>query len=197
MTKLYLVRHGETEFNQKGCYYGWTDCSLTPNGIEQAAALKEAFKEIQYDTLISSDLKRALETARILSCGMKDLTVDQRLRELNFGEWEGKTYQEIMEQHKAHWDLWVEDWLNAKPTGGESIKEMYDRICRFVDDTLKKYENQSLVIVSHNGALRMIAVCLLGLSLDKMFCFNFDHGRYSLLEAYEEHCSIKCINNIE
>ncbi|OGO77685.1 MAG: alpha-ribazole phosphatase [Clostridiales bacterium GWB2_37_7] len=195
MTKVYLIRHGETEYNQKGCYYGWTDCSLVRSGIEQAEALKRVFKDIKYDVMLTSDLKRAVETATIIN-DSKKLIIDSRLRELNFGQWEGKHYHEVMAQYTEHWNLWTEDWVNAIPTGGESIVEMYNRVSQYLEDALFTYKDKSIVIVSHKGTLRMIAVYLLGLPLEKMWCFDFDHGKYSLLEINEGHGSIKCMNNI-
>jgi alpha-ribazole phosphatase len=196
MTRVYLVRHGVTDYNKKGCYYGWTDCSLAPEGIEQAEALRLVFDKIQYDVILSSDLKRALETANIIS-GARELLIDNRLRELNFGKWEAKNHQEIMTTYKEHWNLWMEDWLNAAPTEGESFTTMYNRICQCMDDVLNKYKDKNIVIVSHNGSLRIIAAYLLGLGLDKTWCFSFEHGRYSLLEIHEGHCTIKRINNNE
>lgn len=196
MTRIYLVRHGETEYNKKGCYYGWTDCSLAQEGIEQSEALRRVFENIQYDVVLSSDLKRAVETANIINGGTKELFIDKRLRELNFGKWEGKSYQEVATEYKEHWNLWIEDYENATPTEGESFVSMYNRICEYLDEMLNLYKDKSIVLVSHNGSLRIIAAYLLGLTLDKTWCFNFEHGKYSLFEINEGHCSIKGINNI-
>jgi alpha-ribazole phosphatase len=195
MTRIYLIRHGETEYNQKGCYYGWTDCSLAKEGIEQAVNLKKAFQNIEYDVILSSDLKRAIETARTINDG-KEPEMDVRLRELNFGKWEGLNYQDIMDQYTEHWNSWIADWVNATPTEGESVACMYSRITQYMKEILEQYQDKSIVIVSHLGTLRMIAVYLLGLSLDKMWCFSFEHGKFSLLEVQENHCSIKGFNNM-
>ena len=196
MIRIYLVRHGETDYNMKGCYYGWTDCSLAQEGIEQSEILRSAFEKIQYDVMLSSDLKRAVETANIINYSNKELKIDKRLRELNFGKWEGKSYNEVAAEYTEHWNLWVEDWENATPTEGESFVSMYNRICGYMDEILHLYEDKSIVVVGHNGSLRIIATYLLGLTLDKTWCFNFDHGKYSLFEVNEGHCSIKGINNI-
>lgn len=195
MTKIYLIRHGETDFNIKGCYYGWTDCGLTQVGIEQSKALQRVFKDIEYDVMVSSDLKRAIETALIINDGSKPV-YDNRLRELNFGLWEGKSYQEVTAQYTEHWNLWIEDWANAAPTEGESVAAMYNRVSQFIEEALHKYKDKSIVIIGHNGTLRMLAAYLLGLPLEKIWCFSFDHGRYSLLNVEEGHCSIRYINNI-
>ncbi|MDF2593215.1 MAG: putative phosphoglycerate mutase family protein [Clostridia bacterium] len=195
MTMVYLVRHGETDYNKMGCYYGWTDCSLAQSGIEQSQALRKVFENIHYDVMVSSDLKRAVETANIINSPNKILT-DKRLRELNFGQWEGKSYEEIAVEYTEHWNLWIEDFENATPTDGESLAGMYNRICDYMDEILSLYKNKSIVIVSHNGSLRIIAAYLLGLGLEKIWSFSFDHGKYSLLEMNEGHCTIKGINNI-
>lgn len=196
MTKVYLVRHGETDYNKMGCYYGWTDCSLAQEGIKQSQALRKSFENIQYDVMLSSDLKRAAETANIINRSPREIMVDKRLRELNFGQWEGKSYEEIATEYTEHWNLWIEDFENATPTEGESFVTMYNRICEYMDEVLNLYKDKSIVIVSHNGSLRIIVAYLLGLPLEKIWSFNFDHGKYSLLEVNEGHCSIKGINNI-
>ena len=196
MTSVYLVRHGETDYNKNRCYYGWTDCSLAQEGIEQSEVLRSTFFNIEYDVMISSDLKRAVETANIIKGSTKELLIDKRLRELNFGKWEGKSYKEVETAYPDHWNLWIEDYENAAPTEGESFMTMYNRVSQCMDEMLDRYKDKSLVIVSHNGSLRVIAAYLLGLPLDKTWCFNFDHGKYSLLEVNEGHCHIKGINNI-
>ncbi|MDF2533550.1 MAG: putative phosphoglycerate mutase family protein [Clostridia bacterium] len=196
MIKVYLVRHGETEYNKKGCYYGWTDCGLAEEGIEQSKALGKTFKDIPYDVMLSSDLKRAIETANIINDDSVELKLDRRLRELNFGQWEGKSYKEVAIEYTEHWNLWVEDFENAEPTEGESFVSMCNRVCQCVDDILDEYRDKCIVIVGHNGSLRIIAAYLLGLTLDKTWSFNFDHGKYSLFEINEGHCSIRGINNI-
>jgi alpha-ribazole phosphatase len=193
MTSVYLIRHGETEYNQRGCYYGWTDCSLTDRGIEQAKALRDVFEHIDYDIILCSDLKRAADTARIIS-DSKELVLDSRLREMNFGHWEGKSYVAIEKEYQEDWSLWLKDWKNSSPTAGESTMEMYSRICSFVAEILDKYKDKKIVIVGHNGSLRMIAVSLLGLPLEKLWSFSFEQGKYSLFEIVEGHCTIKYIN---
>lgn len=194
MIRLYLIRHGETEYNQKGCYYGWTDCGLTEKGILQAELLKEAFVGIELHQVLSSDLKRASETARRIK-PMEPL-LDSRLRELNFGHWEGLNYKEIMVQYPKDWAAWTEDWIHGTPTEGESLLSMWERINHCVEECLARYEDKNIAIVGHNGSLRIIAACLLGLTPEKQWCFDFEQGKYSLLEWQEGHCVIRRMNFI-
>lgn len=197
MTKLYLVRHGETELNKKGCYYGWTDCELSSNGVEQAELLNHVFQNIKLDMVISSDLKRAVDTAGIV-CSGKDIEElrDTRLRELNFGEWEGKNYTEIMQQYKENWEQWTSDWQNAAPIQGESFTNHCRRVCQCIDELLLRYHGKDFLIVTHQGVLRIIITYLLNIPMDKIWSFNFVQGTYSVLELHEDNCVVQGINKL-
>ncbi|MGB7604368.1 MAG: alpha-ribazole phosphatase [Lutisporaceae bacterium] len=197
MTRLYLVRHGETEFNKRGCYYGWTDCELSQNGVGQAELLHEVFQEIKLDVTISSDLKRAVDTANII-CSGKDIEVhrDTRLRELNFGAWEGKHYTDIMQQYKENWEEWTSDWQNAAPIQGESFAELCQKVCQCIDELLVRYHDKEILIVAHQGVLRIIITYLLNIPMDKIWSFNFSQGTYSILEIHENNCIIQGINKL-
>lgn len=194
MTRIYLIRHGETEMNQKGCYYGWTDCSLSELGISQAHSLKAAFEAIPIDVTVASDLKRAVETARIIRDD--GIITDNRLRELNFGSWEGRHFRELMQQDEQRWSKWTADWIDAAPAEGESFRSMYKRVSCCMEDIIQSYRDKNIAIVGHNGSLRIIAAYLLQLPMEKIWCFSFDHGKYSLLELTDRHCSIRSINII-
>ena len=95
MGKLILVRHGQTDMNVEGIYFGWLDPALNEKGREQGERAKEVLRKISYDNIYSSDLKRASETARLVNYLKKELVLDKRLRELNFGIFEGLSYEEI------------------------------------------------------------------------------------------------------
>lgn len=196
MTKLYLVRHGETEYNKKGCYYGWTNCSLSAEGIQQGKELAHTFEGLEYDVVLSSDLKRAVETALLINSRSCEVLLDDRLRELHFGDWEGLGYQEIEQQYPKHWAKWTTDWINTTPPGGENLLSMSKRITAFMEDVLTRYEGKSIVLVSHKGCLQLIVTYLMRLPLEKVWCFDFEHGKYSILEMLDRHCTIRGINNI-
>ena len=94
--RLYLIRHGETALNAKGCYYGRTDAVLSEKGISQARYLKEILKEISFDYIVASPLVRAYNTAQIvMEEREQEIFGDRRLMEQDFGIFEGMTYKEI------------------------------------------------------------------------------------------------------
>ena len=99
MKTLYIIRHGETEWNKIGRYQGITDVPLNDNGIAQAKACANALKDVHFDRILSSDLSRALVTAETIRGNRNvDITVDSRLREIDFGDWEKLLFSEIEER---------------------------------------------------------------------------------------------------
>ncbi len=195
MLELYLVRHGETEMNVKGVYYGWTDCELTEKGIEQNVCLAQVLKNISFDAVLSSDLKRAVATAEIVS-GKKaaDIILDSRLRERNFGKWEGLHFTELERDCKEQWQKWSNDWRNIQIPEGESYDELYERVKECMIELMDRYKSGKVLIVSHHGCLRLIATILLKLEHEAFWSFMFEHGAYSMLQITGEHCVIRKIN---
>lgn len=197
MTELYLVRHGETELNSQGVYYGWTDCGLSEKGIMQAEDLADILQNVSFDAVISSSLIRAVATAAVVSgFTPDDIIKDDRLRELNFGDWEGLHHKEVMEKHREAWEKWGSDWKNAAPPGGESFIEIYSRVKCCIEDILKEYKGKRILLVSHQGSMRIIPMILMKLPEEAYWSFTAEQGRYSLYEIDETgHCIIKRINS--
>lgn len=196
-TEIYLVRHGETEMNIKGVYYGWTDVGLSEKGVMQAEDLYEILQDVHFDAVISSSLVRAVETASIVSGYDPDEIIkDDRLRELNFGEWEGIHHRELKENHKEALEKWGSDWKNTSPPGGESFFEIYIRVKSSIEDIIKEYRGKRVLIVSHHGTMRIIPMVLLGLTEDAYWSFTAEQGRYSHYEINEDgRCIIRRINS--
>lgn len=195
MTLLYLIRHGETQLNMKGVYYGWTDCGLSGKGVMQAEKVAGMLKDITFDKVISSPLKRAKETAAIVSrCQQSEIILDERLKELNFGSWEGKHYKTIQDSDRDNWDLWVNDWKKTAPPAGESFISMYRRVKQSIKEILEKYEGQTIMVVTHQGCLRIIMCILLNMKYEDYWHFTFEHDTYSLMEVEQGYCIVKKIN---
>lgn len=197
ITELYLIRHGETELNTKGVYYGWTDCELSENGIMQAEDLADILQNVSFDAVISSSLIRAVVTAAVVSGFTPDEVIkDDRLRELNFGDWEGMHHSEVKEKYKEAWEKWGMDWKNAAPPRGESFGEIYSRVKCCIEDILKKHKGERVLVVSHQGAMRIIPMVLLGLPEEAYWSFTAEQGRYSHYEIDDTgRCIVKRVNS--
>ncbi len=156
---LYLLRHGETEFNVEGRYQGQRDSPLTPRGRDQArchgALLKTLIAEPAAWRLVASPLGRAMATARIVcdALGLPEdaIETDARLKEMAFGEWEGLTPAEIQARHPEAWAARCADrWHHLRP-GGESYARLAARVGAFLRDV-----QGDAIVVGHGGAGRVL-----------------------------------------
>ncbi len=190
-TELYLIRHGETELNAKGEYCGWTDCEMNEKGIQQTEELADILQNISFDAVISSSLRRSIITAAIVSRYDLDAIVrDDRLRELNFGDWEGMSSSKISRKFNYEWEKWGSDWEGAAPPGGESFSDMYARVKDSVEDILKDYRGKRVLVVSHQGTMRIIPLVLMGLGAEHSWSFTAEQGKYSHYEIDDMGCCI-------
>ena len=139
---IYFVRHGQTEWNKIGRMQGRIDIELNNEGKQQAMIVREKLKGVKFDKVFSSPLKRAVETAKII-CD-QEVLVDDRLIERSNGELEGKLKTEIEE---------FPDFNNPNDTrfGIESLNNFKARINNFLDETLKKYKDKNVLVVTHAG----------------------------------------------
>ncbi len=139
---IYLVRHGQTNWNKLGKIQGHQDIELNDEGRNQAKVVKEKLKNVKFDMVFSSPLKRAEETAKIIS--EQTITIDDRLIERFNGELEGKSKVEIT--------VWPE-FNNSNDTsyGIEPLDDFKARINSFLDDITTKYKGKNILIVTHAG----------------------------------------------
>jgi broad specificity phosphatase PhoE len=153
-TRLFLVRHGETEWSASGRHTGWTDIPLNENGIEQAERLGERLVGYTFAHVVSSPLSRAHDTCRI--GGLADVAVvDPDLREWDYGEFEGRTTDEIRRELPG-WTIW-----SAQITRGESVDDVGRRVDRVMAKVLAV--DGDVAIFGHGHALRILAARWLGL----------------------------------
>ena len=157
MTRLILIRHGETDWNAEGRYQGHVDMPLNGNGREQAAQIARALRGADLAAIYTSDLARASETAEVLAqaAGLP-VQVDPRLREIDQGRWEGKLFTEIRAQYPEKFKRRRENPLAFKAPGGETVQQVRGRVLAAVADTVSRHPTQNVAIVSHGLALAIV-----------------------------------------
>lgn len=187
--KLYLVRHGETELNVKKVYYGSTDCELTEKGKEQAVSLKTAFASVPLDLVLESPLKRAKTTVDLI-LGEKEVPrlEDGRLKELDFGGWEGKSYTEL--QGDPLYEQWCREWKTTCPPRGECFLDLAQRVRSFYGDLLKR-EEERVLIVAHHAVLQQLMACLLEAEPESCWHYAFEQGTYTVFEIRDGFAVLK------
>lgn len=158
---VYLLRHGETAWNAAGNRYcGRTDIDLSESGRRQAERTAGALENIAFKAVFCSTLRRSLETGSILLNNRNEssmqIQTDERLLELDFGRWEGKTAAEIRQSDPELWQRWVEDPEQVRAgVTGETAREVFDRLERFFLEAHTKYAGHSILVVGHNTANRI------------------------------------------
>src|SRR3546814_10945808 len=121
MLNVYLLRHGQTVWNAAGNKYcGRTDVSLTQLGISQAERACELLRDINFENVYASPLERARRTAEIAVNGLP-VETDERLIEVDFGNWEGKTRAEFIRENPTCWENWVLNRSEERPEGKEGV----------------------------------------------------------------------------
>lgn len=187
MVKVYLLRHGETEYNADGNRYcGHTDIDLTDKGYRQAKFVAGQLKDLKIDAVYSSPLKRAKITAEIASNG-KEVIIDERLIELDFGLWEGKTKETFIPENPELWNNWMADPANNKAgETGESASELVKRLDDFYREILAKHAGETIMVVAHNGVNRFLMAHKLGMPLKNYRQLVQENSAITLIEFDQE-----------
>jgi alpha-ribazole phosphatase len=192
-TRLYLIRHGETP--RPGFCNGHLDVTLTSNGVSEMEDLASRLSHEGIAAVYASDLSRSLHSAEILGAviGRKPITAPM-LREKCFGQWEGLTQAEIQRQFPTEWTEWIANPANAKPTGGESCRELAIRVLPVIDDIVKRHRGERVAIVAHGGVNRVILCHVLGLDLRYMERIAQKHGAVNIIEFLENDVIVRLVN---
>lgn len=161
--RLFLVRHPQPAI-EAGICYGSTDLALAPQQLDLVLASLTALESVLPDNvgLFSSPLRRCAELALRLPCASR--TFDDRLVEINFGDWEMRPWDAIP---RAEIDAWAGDLVHYRPGGGESVLQMAVRVAAF-HAQLQRLPQQQSIVVCHAGVIRLLAACQSGLSLPEM-----------------------------
>lgn len=164
-TVFTVIRHGETAANRDCVIQGQSDVPLSPAGEKQAELLAERWKNRRFDALYSSDLSRALRTAALVAPYLKPIPTAE-LREMDLGVWVGHTTSEIAERYPDEWRAFRSCSVDCRATGGESRRDLLERITRFFRAAAARHDGQNVLVVTHGGALRAFFLMLMGGSLN-------------------------------
>lgn len=193
--RLLLVRHGETEWNAEQRYIGSTDLPLSPKGVQQAQALARRLKNEHVDAIYTSDYQRALQTAFTIAGGLQKSAIeDKRLRELDFGRWEGLTIDQIQESHPGEFTKWVDD-LHTSPPGGESLFHLHTRVNSMLNELLSNHKDDTVALVAHGGTFQILLFIALDIPLRNGWYFYMYNGALSELMFHDRGAALVYLND--
>lgn len=157
-TIVYLIRHGQTEWNLEARMQGHKNSPLTEVGITQANGLHNRLMNEKIDLIYSSESERAYDTARIIK-GDKDIPIYRRngLREINMGEWEGMKQSDIINKYPQIWNNFWNNPIQYTPVGqGESYTEFKNRIITDVENIINSNQGKNIAIITHRIVLKVL-----------------------------------------
>lgn len=162
--EIEFIRHGQTDLNKTGRIQGASvDAELNEAGRKLAIESAKNFDESEFDQVFTSPMKRAVETARIFTKDKKDIILDKRLIEFDYGEWDGKLLTEMKEKYPDAIDPWGKangNYVKYAPHG-ESWSQLKKRCAEFITEIEEKYSNEKILVVAHGTLIRMMIAYLI------------------------------------
>lgn len=185
MTRLILIRHSETDYNLQNRYCGFSDPLLNSKGIWQSEKLAAELKAGEVDKVYASDLKRAYETAAIIFKGNR-IEKRENFREMNFGIFEGLTYEEIIQRYAKLYRDWLNNPSKVKIPHGEGLTELKRRVKECLSSILFRDKGKIITVVTHGGPIRIILCAALKYSLKDFWQIRQDIAALNIIEYSEK-----------
>jgi broad specificity phosphatase PhoE len=170
MTTLYLIRHGETDWNTEGRWQGQADVPLNQKGLDQAKTIAKNLRSLDLKSIVSSDLARASQTANFLALekGL-DVNLDSRLREIHMGSWQGLLISEIQIRYADEYKKRQENPWEFAPPGGETALQVQNRALSSINEIITKYPGDHIAVFSHGFAIATILTYIYKIPLNKIW----------------------------
>ena len=165
ITTIFLVRHGETQWVKDDRFTGISDIDLTDHGRTQAEMLGHYIQPTPVNAVYTSPLRRCQATAGILNTWQVPQIADGRIREINYGVWEGMQRDAIVQQYGVEYQAWGDDPATLAPPEGETGQEVLQRGINFWQDLLHRHEGQHVLVVAHKTVNRILLCWLLGIPI--------------------------------
>uniref|UniRef100_A0A7C2V9Y0 Histidine phosphatase family protein n=1 Tax=Hydrogenobacter sp. TaxID=2152829 RepID=A0A7C2V9Y0_9AQUI len=193
---IYLLRHAQSEYNEKGIFQGRLDSDLTPLGFVQARLSAQEFLGKEIEVIYSSPQRRAYKTALTIAdlLGL-EVIVDERIREMSFGNYEGKKFWDLVEEEGHIFRAWLSNPVrNPLPTQ-ENMEDFSKRVKSFLEDVINgPYKN--LLVVAHGGTLHAMVCLATGLGLENLWNIHMDNTGFTLLSYNSGRFELKYLNRL-
>jgi probable phosphoglycerate mutase len=183
---LLLVRHGETPLSAEKRFSGRGDAELTDRGVAQAGAIAARLAAGEIAAVVSSPLRRSLQTAQVIADGLGvDVTVDDGLVETDFGEWEGFTFAEVRERWPVQMQAWLDD-PKVAPPGGESFTRTFERVAAARERLVHSYGGRRVAVVSHVTPIKAMVRDALGAPAQVLYRIHLDPASLTTIDWYAD-----------
>ena len=194
-TRLFLLRHGEVEARYHRIFGGRIDMELSPRGHQQAKALAAYLGQTHFNAIYASPMKRAQQTLAPLAENhlVTPVTLAD-LREVDFGEWTGLSWQQVQERFKVGAFDWLARLDQAAIPGAESGAQFRARVEPCLQKILHDCPGQTVAVVCHGGVVRMLLALLLELPLPKLAGFDIEYASATVVECQPSKNEVQLLN---
>ncbi|WP_084276808.1 histidine phosphatase family protein [Anaerovibrio sp. RM50] len=198
VTRIILVRHGQTDYNVKDLYQGSLDIPLNETGLKQADMLAESIKDLPIDVFISSPLERAYVTTEkcAKAKGMEISYTDPRLTEISYGDWTGQYKKDVAKKYKELAKMWKKEPWNVQIPGGETLQQLQERYRAALDDVVQRYPGKTIFIGAHSKGNMTLMCSVLGIGLEHYSQFKQDNTCINVLEYKKGQWKLVLLNSI-
>lgn len=195
MSRIVLVRHGRTAWHAEGRYAGTADVPLDGLGLEQARRVADHLADMRIDCIYSSPLSRCLELATMVAAGHGlEVELDDRIKEIDLGRWDGETYKEIFKKDGDILKKWTGDPTSVTIPGGESLTDVQARAMEWFTETANLRPDSTILASSHGGPIRAMIAAVIGLPLGRIFRLTVDLASISVVNYKGEFSNLEVLN---
>jgi broad specificity phosphatase PhoE len=186
-TTIYLIRHGECVGNREGLFRGRYDFPLNEVGRRQAESLAEELKDVEFDAVFSSPLKRAYQTAETLCQGRGiEPILEEGFNNIHLGEWEGRPKTEIAEKYPSEFRLWRTEPEKLQRKDAETLDEVQKRSVKTLATITEERMGETFVVITHRAVLKPLIAGVLGITAPYFWKLHPETASYSIIEHTAE-----------
>jgi len=193
---MFLVRHAESTWNPMKKIQGQRDPQLSKYGKKEAGLLAKRFKELSFDAVYASPLKRAYQTAEIVVGKKTPVIREAGLNEISLGEWEGKTLRSIRKEYGETFDRWAVRPTRIRVPGGEDFKAFVKRVKHTLRAIEASHKGGNVLVVCHGGVISTYATLVLNLPSDDVWCLTVKHASLTIVEVGADLHKLITFNDI-
>ena len=194
-TCLILLRHAEVEDKYHRIFGGRIDMNLSPRGHEQAAALAKHLRRTRFDAVYASPMRRVQQTlAPLLANGTPPPKILEGLREIDFGDWTGRSWEEVCQRHQVAAIQWLELLERGDVPNAETGAAFRARVEPCLRQIVETHPGETVAVACHGGVVRALLAIALDLPLPQMAAFEVDYASVTLLEMRERRGVLESLN---
>lgn len=197
-TSIWLVRHGQTQFNREQRYQSWSDTPLTDYGQRQVAVLAQRLRRIPFGVALVSSVERSRATAAAVLAGREAVVQVESSgwNEVHHGRWEGLTYREVLQQFPEEARARFAAGASGHAEGGESLEQAAVRVATAWADLQQQYNGGRILVVTHATPIQLVLCTAFGLPPTSHWRWRIDLGSITCLDVYATATIVRMVNEV-